>query len=131
MISEFNNKKKLSDESLTAGVAKGKSSSKGYYQKIKSGPSAAGNDTKALAKSTPKSLAKKPASAIRTNEQKSASHTGRLQNNKTKQRKTYSTTKKTVSRRRNTAQSKPSVKVAFLGGLNEIGKNITIFECCD
>ncbi len=25
----------------------------------------------------------------------------------------------------------PSVKVAFLGGLNEIGKNITLFECCD
>ena len=26
-------------------------------------------------------------------------------------------------------QAKPSVKVAFLGGLNEIGKNITLFEC--
>lgn len=24
----------------------------------------------------------------------------------------------------------PSIKIAFLGGLNEIGKNITIFECC-
>lgn len=24
----------------------------------------------------------------------------------------------------------PSIKVAFLGGLNEIGKNITLFECC-
>ncbi|MEE1154356.1 MAG: ribonuclease J [Acutalibacteraceae bacterium] len=24
----------------------------------------------------------------------------------------------------------PSVKIAFLGGLNEIGKNITLFECC-
>lgn len=24
---------------------------------------------------------------------------------------------------------KPAVKIAFLGGLNEIGKNITIFEC--
>lgn len=24
----------------------------------------------------------------------------------------------------------PTVKIAFLGGLNEIGKNITLFECC-
>lgn len=24
----------------------------------------------------------------------------------------------------------PSIKIAFLGGLNEIGKNITLFECC-
>lgn len=27
--------------------------------------------------------------------------------------------------------STPTVKIAFLGGLNEIGKNITLFECCD
>lgn len=26
--------------------------------------------------------------------------------------------------------SSPTVKIAFLGGLNEIGKNITLFECC-
>ena len=26
-------------------------------------------------------------------------------------------------------QNKPSVKIAFLGGLNEIGKNITLIEC--
>lgn len=25
--------------------------------------------------------------------------------------------------------TKPSIKVAFLGGLNEVGKNITVFEC--
>ena len=30
------------------------------------------------------------------------------------------------SKKKNT---KPSIKVAFLGGLNEIGKNITLFEC--
>lgn len=24
----------------------------------------------------------------------------------------------------------PTIKIAFLGGLNEIGKNITLFECC-
>ncbi len=37
------------------------------------------------------------------------------------------------SKSRNTAKNrpidKPSIKVAFLGGLNEIGKNITVFEC--
>lgn len=27
------------------------------------------------------------------------------------------------------AANKPSIKVSFLGGLNEIGKNITVFEC--
>ena len=26
-------------------------------------------------------------------------------------------------------KTKPSIKIAFLGGLNEIGKNITMFEC--
>ena len=29
------------------------------------------------------------------------------------------------------SKTKPSVKVSFLGGLNEIGKNITLFECND
>ncbi len=29
------------------------------------------------------------------------------------------------------APEKPSVRVAFLGGLNEIGKNLTVFECQD
>ena len=28
-------------------------------------------------------------------------------------------------------QEKPSIKVIFLGGLNEIGKNMTLFECGD
>ena len=31
--------------------------------------------------------------------------------------------------RRRSAKQKPSVKVYFLGGLNEIGKNFTLFEC--
>lgn len=29
----------------------------------------------------------------------------------------------------NNAQQKPSIKVYFLGGLNEVGKNFTLFEC--
>jgi len=33
------------------------------------------------------------------------------------------------SRTPNTHTESPSIKIAFLGGLNEIGKNITLFEC--
>lgn len=130
MISEFNNKKKVSDESLANNADKEKSSKKGYYQKIKSAPSVAAKDTKTLAKSEPKALAKKSTSDIRLYEQRPASRSRQLQNNRTKKRKTYSTAKRTVSKRKNVSQFKPSVKVVFLGGLNEIGKNITVFECC-
>ena len=28
-------------------------------------------------------------------------------------------------------ESKPPIRIMFLGGLNEIGKNITLFECCN
>lgn len=35
------------------------------------------------------------------------------------------------SKRGHQNQQKPSIKVYFLGGLNEIGKNITLFECGD
>ena len=28
-------------------------------------------------------------------------------------------------------EPKPAVRIAFLGGLNEIGKNLTVFECLD
>lgn len=35
------------------------------------------------------------------------------------------------AKRRNQRPNTPSVKITFLGGLNEIGKNITLFECND
>ena len=38
-------------------------------------------------------------------------------------------TKKSNNRYSKKKNTKPSIKVAFLGGLNEIGKNITLFEC--
>ncbi len=46
-----------------------------------------------------------------------------------KQRKSYYKNK--VNKRKNQSENviKPSIKIAFLGGLNEIGKNITLFEC--
>ncbi len=39
---------------------------------------------------------------------------------------------RSASNRKNTGKSeqKPPIKIMFLGGLNEIGKNITLFECC-
>ena len=41
------------------------------------------------------------------------------------------TVKRTSPKRTKKPQkkAKPSIKIAFLGGLNEIGKNITLFEC--
>ncbi|MGN0551542.1 MAG: RNase J family beta-CASP ribonuclease [Acutalibacteraceae bacterium] len=42
----------------------------------------------------------------------------------------YGAAKRMKPKKQNTqAVKKPSIKVAFLGGLNEIGKNITLFEC--
>lgn len=49
--------------------------------------------------------------------------------------KKLSSNNKNVQRRKvqkykpRVVENKPSVKIAFLGGLNEIGKNITLFEC--
>lgn len=43
--------------------------------------------------------------------------------------KKYYNSKKSPKRNKQPEKAKPSVKVAFLGGLNEIGKNITLFEC--
>ena len=69
--------------------------------------------------------------------------TGRAQPKKTEKR---ADTKKTEKKRTVTAKKfhrkgavrkpvkeapKPSVRIAFLGGLNEIGKNLTVFECMD
>ena len=53
---------------------------------------------------------------------------------KTALSKTAASPKKTVSIRKSTKQTKAPevpVRIAFLGGLNEIGKNITLFECQD
>lgn len=44
-------------------------------------------------------------------------------------KKYYNSKKPSPKRNRQPEKTKPSIKVAFLGGLNEIGKNITLFEC--
>ncbi|MGN0488356.1 MAG: ribonuclease J [Ruminococcus sp.] len=45
----------------------------------------------------------------------------------TQHKKYYKNKSRTPAKNR--SMDKPSIKVAFLGGLNEIGKNITLFEC--
>ena len=45
------------------------------------------------------------------------------------QKDVKSSVKKNNNRYSKKKASKPSIKVAFLGGLNEVGKNITLFEC--
>ena len=50
-------------------------------------------------------------------------------NNKTYYRNSHLKSSSTQSK--NKEIPSPSIKVAFLGGLNEIGKNITLFECED
>ncbi len=54
--------------------------------------------------------------------------------NNSKQTKNYNSKKtvkttKTYNKTKKTPIKKPPIKIAFLGGLNEIGKNITLFEC--
>lgn len=52
---------------------------------------------------------------------------GGADNNYQKKKRYY---KKNNQRSKSSPEQKaPSVKIAFLGGLNEIGKNITLFEC--
>lgn len=118
VISEFNNRKKVSDELFAAQESKNGSMSKGYYQKIKSGSGASKASANSQTKMKKNNSA--PYNSARTQNQK--------QNRQYK--KTYSSTKKTMTRSKTKKAAKPSIKIAFLGGLNEIGKNITVFECC-
>lgn len=47
-----------------------------------------------------------------------------------KKKPSYSKSKsKKPHKAENKAENKPPVRIAFLGGLNEIGKNMTLFEC--
>lgn len=56
----------------------------------------------------------------------------KVEKSKTIQRKNEKKIKRsTKNMKQNKTPKMPSIKVAFLGGLNEIGKNITLFECED
>ena len=70
------------------------------------------------AKSKAKKIAKKPI-AKNNSQQKS--------NNA----KSASNSKKQYKKKQAPKVVKPPIKIAFLGGLNEIGKNLTVFECND
>ena len=45
--------------------------------------------------------------------------------------KSTSNSKKQYKKKQTPKVAKPPIKIAFLGGLNEIGKNLTVFECND
>lgn len=87
---------------------------------------------------------KKNEKTVQNNEAKQASklkQTGKTANNKTKKnnvgKKQMSkntnkpSTGKSQQNKRNRAPKKPEIgiKIAFLGGLNEVGKNMTLYEC--
>lgn len=55
--------------------------------------------------------------------------TGKRNTNANSGKKYYKAKKTNVKNKKHSEKPKPSVKIAFLGGLNEIGKNITLFEC--
>lgn len=67
-----------------------------------------------------------------TNTKKRYSARPKYKSNSAKTASYKQNTKRTYNRRPKQSPKpvvKPSIKVAFLGGLNEIGKNITLFEC--
>ncbi len=65
---------------------------------------------------------KKPAGAVKSAKKSAPKRTY-------KPTVTANTKGRKTNRREKKAPPKPPVKVAFLGGLNEIGKNLTVFEC--
>ena len=73
----------------------------------------------------PKQTVSQPAAEPAQNSGKNNNHRYDRRRNNRHRGKNYSSHKKEVP------EVKPSVKVYFLGGLNEIGKNFTLFECGD
>lgn len=76
---------------------------------------------------------KKSGSDLSANKKNSANKSKGKHNSQGK--KSQMKKKQTSYKKRNTYKekkaTKPPVRIAFLGGLNEIGKNITLFECGD
>ncbi len=79
------------------------------------------NNKKNIKRSGSKTRVNKP-SAKSSNTQYKAKRKSSTSNNKS--RKQYTT-------KAQPKITKPPIKIAFLGGLNEIGKNLTVFECND
>lgn len=84
----------------------------------KTAKSTAKSGAKAAKKEAPKTAGGKKETPTKKSAAKSAAET----------KKTRKTTAHTTKRGQKKSV-KPSIKVTFLGGLNEIGKNITLFEC--
>ncbi|MDD5952535.1 MAG: ribonuclease J [Oscillospiraceae bacterium] len=77
-----------------------------------------------IEQSKPKSIRRKPSSKSPLQRQKPAQN---ILESKAEIRKL----KECIGKGGRSEKEKPSIKVYFLGGLNEIGKNFTLFECGD
>lgn len=79
------------------------------------------------------SLEKGASSASKKNTEKrtavSKQNSSKSQKKKTYYKKNQKAGSKGKSNVKRSVKAKPSVKISFLGGLNEIGKNLTVFEC--
>lgn len=74
-----------------------------------------------------KTVGRKPTSRVQGTGKGKAEKTVRTGYRKYNNKGKNSVNKRNVKKQEN----KPSIKAVFLGGLNEIGKNITLFECQD
>ncbi len=74
-----------------------------------------------------KPYAKQGAKKSTATDAKNGKKAGGAQSDKTKK---YKRTNYSAKKKKQTAvEKKPAVRIMFLGGLNEIGKNMTLFEC--
>lgn len=65
-----------------------------------------------------------------TNRGKQSANKKTTQNKKTKNSLNSKPKKQTIQKKKNTPKREEiNVKIAFLGGLNEVGKNMTLYEC--
>lgn len=117
MIKEFNNKKKVSNEANASRQGGGRNTTSGgaNYQRGKKFNSGL---SKNISNDTTK---KRPGSTSGVSRNMSKKSEG--------PQAVYKDSKRTTISRKAARAEKPSIKIIFLGGLNEIGKNITLFEC--
>ncbi|MCR4614727.1 MAG: RNase J family beta-CASP ribonuclease [Clostridiales bacterium] len=116
-----------------AQAKSGRSFSGGFHNKKKNRPGARQVENTPLQKSAPgkktsvgqkQSAAKAPANTKPANTKKNSAK-GSAKNSAKKKEASHG---RTGGRK---SANKSSVKIAFIGGLNEIGKNMTVYECED
>ncbi len=128
MTSEFNNKKRGSSSQKTIKSIKRQSPMKTIGKQTDQVLTMNSNDLlgeKSNSKNKRDGLTNKFDNNKTRNNNKNKDKNKKDQRN-IKNAKKHNTKKNTKNQKKN---SSPSIKVTFLGGLNEIGKNITMFEC--